>query len=158
MFQSLDRETISSVVNNIVKAYKFIEESLGISLSRDVLEKILKEVEHIAIHELSHGVIHSVYPEITDLHHRDPIVAECIQEIGARLLELYISSKIGVYTHTFEEHIHELKHYTLLRDIDIKPRDLEELYRETVELIKEKKLIKAVENVVGKCMEWLRKS
>jgi len=145
----------SKIINNIIKAYRFIHEAMGVSIPQETVVKVLKEAEHIAIHELAHGLIHTVYPEIIEIHHRDPVVGECIDEICGRLIELYVSSRVGSYTHSFEEHAYELKYYTTLRALDIKARDLEELYRNIESLLEEKKLKEAIEIVTRKCMEWI---
>ncbi len=151
---SLFDEIVSRVLNNLVKAHRFVCEALGVSIPREELAKVFEEVEHVAIHELVHGVVRRVYPGMEELYHEDEVLAECVDEVGARMLELYVSSRVGVYTHSFEEHVHELEHYTNLRDLGVEARDLEELYREFEKLVEEKKLGDALDAVVRKCMEW----
>jgi hypothetical protein len=149
-------EIISNIINNIIRAYQFIQD-IGISIPAEKLRNILKEVEHIAIHELAHEIIRSIYPETRDYYKSNPILGECIDEVGARMLELYISKRIGTYTHTFDEHVYELKHYTNLQEISIDVRDLEEMYRETEKQIDEKKLKEAIDIVIKRCIEWVPK-
>ncbi|HDI02428.1 MAG TPA: hypothetical protein ENF93_02150, partial [Ignisphaera sp.] len=64
---SLEKDTenlIRRVVNNIVNAYRAIEKELGVSISIDIVENALREVEHLAIHELCHAALNSLYPRI----------------------------------------------------------------------------------------------
>ena len=152
------RDTVECVIGNIVKAYRLFEELMGIRIPRSILERVLRETEHVAIHELAHGAIRVVYPEIDALEERDHTFGECIDEVLSRLLEVYISSRMGVYVHSFEEHEYELKNYTSLSKLNIKARDLEELYRQVSRLLEERRLREAVDVVARKCKEWIRET
>ncbi len=147
-------EVASRVVNNIVRAYRFAREELGVSIPRETLLAVLGEAEHIALHELAHGIVRAIYPEIAGIHHRDPVLGECIDEVYGRMIELYISRRIGAYTHSFEEHAYELAHYTSLQGLGIRASSLEELYRRVEELLEEKRLRESIEVVARRCMEW----
>ena len=144
-------EVILRAVESIARAYRFIVESMGIEIPRSYLERVLGEVSHIAIHELAHAVIHVVYPEIDELYRESEVLGECVDEVGGRILEIYVSRGVGAPTHSFEEHVYELEHYSNLRGLGIRARDLEALYEEASRLIESKDLRKAVELVVAKC-------
>jgi len=112
--------SINNIIRNIVRAYELIRKIIGKNVSDNILIMILKEIEHIAIHELCHGALYTIYPEINIIENKNHVLSECINEIFSRLLETYTSSKIGAYTHSFDEHLHELKHYTLLSKLNIR--------------------------------------
>ncbi len=152
------KDIVERVVENIVKTYTLLEEITGSHIPEEVLRRVIGEAEHIAIHELSHGAIRTVYPGIDELEEKDPVLGECIDEILSRLLETYISDQIGAYKHSFEEHVYELRNYTSLSNLNIRVEDLEELYKHTSRLFKEKKLRNAIDVVAMKCREWIREN
>ncbi len=142
------------VVEKVAEAYKVLSEFAG-PIHSEVLEEALREVEHIAIHELAHSAIRVAYPEIEVLWHRNEVLGECVDEVAARLIESYVSRRIGAYTHSFEEHIHELRHYTSLGNLGMAAEDLASLYSVLEKLLMEGRLRDAVEAVVGKCRDWV---
>ena len=146
------------VVRNIVEAYSVLKEVVGERVPDDVLVRVLGEVEHIAVHELAHGAVRAVYPEIDAVEDEDPVLGECVDEVLARLLETLVSRRIGGFTHSFEEHVHELEHYTGLSNLNIKAEELEELYEQVSKLVEEKNLKSAIEKVFSKCREWIREA
>ncbi len=149
---------VERLVKNIVKAYMVLEEVVGKRVPEDVLVRVLGEVEHIAVHELAHGAIRAVCPEIDVVEEEDPVMGECVDEVLARLLETYVSRRIGGFTHSFEEHVHELEHYTSLSGLSIKAEELEELYEQVSRLVEEKNMRSALEKVFSKCREWVREA
>ncbi len=144
-------EMVSRTVRKVVEAYNFITKELGVDLPSKLLERALMETAHIAVHELAHALIHAVYPEVARLYHEDPVLGECVDEVGGRLLETYISERIGAYVHSFEEHVHELGHYSHLEGLEITAKDLEELYKRISRMIEENKLREAIDLVAGRC-------
>ncbi len=138
-------------MENIIVAHKILEDIIGEDIPHDILEHILDEVEHIAIHELCHAVIRAVYPEIESLYEKNEELATCIDEITSRLLETYVSRKIGGYVHSIEEHVYELKLYKPLSNLNLSENMLAELYVKAEEALNSKeclcRLLKHVENV-----------
>jgi len=108
-------ELARKVVDEIVRAHKAIAEVLGVELTEKHLENALSEAEHIVIHEMVHQATLMARPELEEIWRSNPRLAECILELGGRILERIVSERIGAYVHSFEEHVHELKHYSLLR-------------------------------------------
>ncbi len=148
-------ELSRQVIENIVKAYRALVELLKCEIPDSILMKVLREVEHIAIHELVHGAIRTVYPEIDRLEEGDPVLGECIDEVAARLLEIYVSRAVGAYVHSFEEHAHELEHYAMLAELKIDAEKLRGLYAEAVVYIERGELRDVIELVRERCYEWL---
>ena len=81
-------ELSQQVVENIVKAHRVLIGIAKREIPENFLEEVLREVEHIAIHELAHGAIRVIYPEIDELE--DTVLGTCIDEIVARLLDRYL--------------------------------------------------------------------
>jgi len=146
---------VERVIRNIIRAYRLFEEISGRDIPKDILKSVLDETEHIAIHELAHGVMYTIYPEIDIIKEENKSLCECIDEIAGRFLERYVSSKIGTHVHSFEEHLHELRSYTSLSRINISVEELEELYKQFIKLIRRKELKRAVNVVIVKCREWI---
>ena len=93
----------------------------------------------------------SCFPEIESLYEKNEEFATCIDEIASRLLETYVSRKIGGYVHSIEEHVYELKLYTPLSNLNLSENTLAELYVRAEEALNSKeclcRLLKHVENV-----------
>ncbi len=147
------KEKVLKVVEEIVKAYNFIVKELGITLPSSALEQVLNETSHIAIHELAHALIHTVYPEIEKLHDENPSLGECVDEVGGRIVETYISRKVGAFIHSFEEHVHELEHYTYLKGLRVTAKDLEELYEEVSKALERNRVKEVIGIIIEKCKE-----
>ncbi len=148
------RDHVTRVVENIIKARDTIEGILNKPIPEELVLDTLSEVEHIAIHELAHAAIRVAYPEVEELWHRDEVLGECVDEVAARVIEAYVSKRIGAYTHSFEEHLHELMHYTSLGNLGMTAEDLGTLYSEAENLLREGRLRDAVEVVVRRCRDW----
>ena len=151
-------DPVSEVIENIVRAREVIESVVGAPIPEDVLRRVLEEVEHIGIHELAHGALRVVYPGIDRVWHENPVLGECVDEVSARVIERYVSESIGSYTHDYEEHAHELRHYRNLADLNIRGEDLERLYSGVSDALKEGRLIDVVRGVERACREWISRS
>jgi len=146
-------ELVSEILRRVVEAGSLLEEVAGRPIPREVLERVLREVEHIAIHELAHGAIRAVFPEIGELEEADP-TWECVGEVLCRVVEAYASSRLGVEVHSFEEHAMELSLYSRLSGMEIGAEDLGELYREVEPLLEGGGLREALELVAERCGRW----
>ncbi len=151
----MTEDMVRHVIENVIKAYRLLNDITGLHIPRDVLERVLSEVEHIAVHGLAHGAIRAVYPAIDELERRNPLLSECIDEVLSRLLETYVSAQVGGFVHSFEEHVYELKSYTQLSKLNIKARGLEELYKQAKELIESRSIGDMVRIAATKCREWI---
>ncbi len=150
------KNKIKQIIENIIEAYESLREITGRDIPDEILDRVLGETEHIAIHELVHGAIWTVYPEIDKIEEDNRVFGECIDEVLGRLLEMYVSKHVGAYVHSFEEHVHELRYYTSLSGLDIKTEELEELYKRVSSLLEENRLREAIDIVVAKCNEWIK--
>ncbi|RLE58277.1 MAG: hypothetical protein DRJ35_08180 [Thermoprotei archaeon] len=147
---------IKHTIERIVKTYEIYEQILGKQIPLEILEDALAETEHLAIHEMAHAVIRLLFPEINTLEEENITLGECIDEIFARMLERYVSQKIGSSVHTFEEHVYELKHYTSMSDIEIKPEDLEKLYSKISKLLVGGDVESALLIVINECKKLVK--
>ncbi len=148
-------ELSHQVIEDLVKAYRALVELLKHEIPDSILKKVLREVEHIAIHELVHGAIRVVYPEIDTLEEEDPVLGECVDEVAARLLEIYVSRAVGAYVHSFEEHAHELELYAMLAELKIDAEKLRHLYAEVVAHIECGELKTVMDIVRSQCLKWI---
>ncbi|HDD25662.1 MAG TPA: hypothetical protein ENF75_01050 [Acidilobales archaeon] len=139
-------ELAKDVINNIVKAYEELRRVLKIDLPKELVNEALRETEHIVIHELCHAAIRKVYPEIGKVYDVNEAKATCVDELVGRLLETYVSRRVGAFVHSFEEHITELRLYAPLSNLNITPELLKGLYEE---------MVKAIEG--GKLREFIKK-
>ena len=118
---------------------------------------MLRETLHIAVHELAHAALRTTYPELEHLTHEEGALGECVDEIAARILELVVSEELGLATHTIEEHVYELKHYSNLANLPISAEELRKLYQQTTNQAREGKVNEVINTVLSKCREWLNK-
>ncbi len=146
---------VREIIENFIKAYEYLSKLIGKEIPKEEARKILKEVTHISIHELAHAAIHTAYPKIEELWRRDEVLGECVDELMGRILELVVSKELGIPTHTIEEHLHELKHYTNLSKLPISKEELTKLYREVIKRLESEGFEVAIKTVEAKCGEWL---
>ena len=74
----------------------------------------------------------------------------------ARILELVVSERLGLATHSIDEHVYELKHYISLANLPISAEGLRKLYEEAMKLLRTRNLDDAINLVLAKCREWIR--
>jgi hypothetical protein len=89
---------------DIAEANRGVESVFGISLRGEDQEEIL----HVFLHEACHAAVSKASPWIHDLPEDQHTL---IDEIAARLLEAEIASRLGLYTHSIDEHVEELAFY-----------------------------------------------
>lgn len=123
-------------------------------ISEEAFAERLREAVMTAVHELSHEVLRSVHPELGTLHDRDPL-RECVDEVGARMLEVFVARKLGARAHSFEDLAFELEHYPSLRGARWSAGVLEELYSRAEPLLEKRELKSFVGVVAGECRRLL---
>jgi hypothetical protein len=140
------------VANVAVRAFNLLA-SLS-PVSEEALAERLRDAVMTAVHELSHEVIHSAYPELGTLHNRDPVL-ECVDEVGARMLEVFVTRKLGARAHSFEDLARELENYPSLREVRWDAGMLEELYSRAEPLLEKRELKGFIDMVVRECRKLL---
>lgn len=66
---------------------------------------------------------------------------------------MLVSERLGLATHSLDEHVYELKHYSSLADLPIGVEDLRELYGKAMKSAGAKDVRNVVELVLSKCRE-----
>lgn len=82
-----------------------VERILGVSLNQKEVEERGRQSLRVFVHELLHAALSQTLPNISDP--TDP-QKDLAQEIIVRILEDSICEKLGLPTHTFDEHVDEL--------------------------------------------------
>jgi len=136
-----------------VKAFNLLA-SLS-PVSEEALAERLREAVMTFVHELSHEVIRSAYPELGTLHDRDPVLAECVDEVGARMLEVFVTRKLGAPAHSFEDLALELENYPSLREVRWGAGMLEELYSRAEPLLERRELKGLINMIIRECRKLL---
>jgi len=103
-------------------------------------------------------LLQAISPELVDIIHSDEVLGECVDEVASRILELIVSERLGIRTHTVEEHLYELKHYYYIgmANLPLNADELEDLYKEAKETVEVGGVRDAVNLVLLKCREWVR--
>lgn len=129
------REVLNNIVERSLEALKLLESITGAVIPREKLNRALHGALNVILHELSHASIQMVYPELDSIREIDEFFALCIEEVGARLLEVYVAARMGLPAQSFEEHANELSWFPVFRG-RINSRLLERLYGEMTEAIR----------------------
>ncbi|ALL00329.1 hypothetical protein Pyrde_0279 [Pyrodictium delaneyi] len=129
------REVFNNLVEKTLEALMLLERITGMSISREKLNRAIYSAVNVILHELSHASIQTVYPELDSIREIDEYLVLCIEEVGARLLEVYVAARIGLPAQSFEEHANELSWFPVFRG-RINSRLLEKLYNEMTEAIR----------------------
>ena len=146
------------VVEGILAAYEELSRLTGKPIPTDLVKEMLREALHIAVHELAHAALRTAHPELERLTHEEGVLSECIDEIAARILELVVSERLGLATHTLEEHVYELKHYSNLANLPISAEELRKLYQQTTKQAREGRIAELINTVLNTCKEWVEAS
>ncbi len=148
---------VKEVIENVIKAYEYLSKLVGGGIPKEELEEVLKEATHLLVHELTHAAIHTAYPKIEEIWEENEVLGECVDEVGGRVLELLVSKELRIPTHTVEEHLHELKHYTNLTKLPITKEELSKLYNEAISKLRNEGIKASIKTIEMNCREWLRK-
>jgi len=143
------------VIDGILAAYEELSRLTGKPIPTDLVKGMLRETLHVAVHELAHAALRASYPELEHLTHSEDRLGECVDEVAARILELVISERLGLATHTIDEHVYELKHYSNLANLPITTEELRKLYQQTTKQAKEGKITELINTVLNTCREWM---
>ena len=149
---------VKEIIENYVKAYEYLSKLVGKEIPKEEIEEVLKEATHLLIHELTHAAIHTAYPKIKEIWEENEVLGECIDEVGGRVLELLVSKELGIPTHTIEEHLHELKHYTNLTKLPITKEELSKLYDEAISKLRSEGVKALINTVITKCRDWVSRT
>ena len=156
MMSSEDIDAVTKeVVKGILAAHEELTRLTGKPLPANLVKEVLRETLHIAVHELAHAALRASYPEFERLVHEGDL-GECVDEVTARILELVVSERLGLATHSIDEHVYELKHYISLANLPISAEGLRKLYEEAMKLLRTRNLDDAINLVLAKCREWIR--
>jgi len=143
------------VVKGILATYEELTRITGKPIPADLVREVLRETLHIAVHELAHAALRTSYPEFDRLIHEGDL-GECVDEIAARVLELVVSERLGLATHSIDEHVYELKHYASLASLPVSVESLRELYEEATKSARAGDARRVVDLVLSKCRKWVK--
>ncbi len=146
------------VAGNVIAAYEELTKLLGKPIPLGSVRDALRETLHIAVHELAHAALRAISPELVDIIHSDEVLGECFDEVASRILELIVSERLGIRTHTVEEHLYELKHYTGMANLPLDADELGELYEEALKTVEAGRVRDAVNLALLKCREWAERA
>jgi uncharacterized protein (DUF2342 family) len=94
---------------DIAEVIRSVESVFGISLrDEDFHSEDREEILHVFLHEACHAAVSKASPWIHDLPEDQHTL---IDETAARLLEAEIATRLGLYTHSIDEHVEELAFY-----------------------------------------------
>ena len=147
-------EVAREVVDTIVKAFEVLSSLSPIGES-SLLER-LRDAVMVIVHELAHEAIGSAYRELSALYEKDPVLEECTDEVGARMLEVFVMKKIGAPAHSFEDLARELECYASLKGACWSADALQELYDRVEPLLERGELRGFVDAIVEECRSALK--
>ncbi|BES80454.1 hypothetical protein [Pyrodictium abyssi] len=132
-------EALESLLEHARSMVRFVEEFSGIEVTREKLNRVIHSALLAMAHELSRIALEEVYREVDLLRDMDRGMARCIEEVGARLLEAYVASSLGIPALSLEEYSYELNLLPELRG-RITPRILGKLYTALEAAARERRL------------------
>jgi len=115
------------------------------------VKPVLESLPHVVIHELAHAYVNEKILRSMQLPKN---VHVFVDEVLARLIERKISSRLKssgykwVLVETLEEQFEELKHYSVLKDVNFTLEDYVKLYNEFEKSASSKQLEDFVDKLI----------
>jgi hypothetical protein len=97
------------------KAVEYLEKLAGVRITKQKLDKVLREAFHIVLHELAHAFVKQALPWVNSLEERQHVL---VDEVLARFLERKVSLKLHSFVESLEEQMEEIRMYSPLTGLD----------------------------------------
>jgi hypothetical protein len=92
-----------------------VQAELGVRPTEADWADAREELVHVFLHEACHAALSNAAPWIHDLPDEQHTA---VDEVVARLLEDHMARRLGLYTHTPKQHVHELEMYPVSISIE----------------------------------------
>jgi len=97
-----------TLIENLAAIRTQLEGALGIELTDEDFADGREEIVHIYLHEACHAAVSHVAPWICELEEAEHTA---VDELMARFLEKEIGRSLGLFVHSMDEFMEELRHY-----------------------------------------------